>query len=94
MDHSPIRQTLCLYIHQFNDIHPFLDENECYDYVEMKDLVTNDKTSYCGNKLPADFTSKSNRVQISFVSDFSDAGEIKPTGFRFTYRTVTSKISI
>ena len=66
------------------------DENSCYDYVEIHDLVTNDKTSHCGNKLPADITSKSNRVQISFVSDFSDAGELKPTGFRLTYRTITN----
>ena len=46
---------------------------------------------YCGTKIPADFTSKSNKIQISFVSDFSDAGEHRPTGFRFTYRTITSK---
>ena len=46
---------------------------------------------YCGTKIPDDFTSKSNKLQISFVSDFSDAGQVKPTGFRFTYKTITSK---
>jgi hypothetical protein len=60
--------------------------------VEIKDLLTNDKTEYCGNKLPEDFTSQSNQIQISFTSDFSDAGELKPTGFRFTYRAIASKI--
>ncbi|XP_028395052.1 tolloid-like protein 1 isoform X2 [Dendronephthya gigantea] len=66
------------------------DENSCYDYLEIKDLVTNDKTMHCGTKIPEDITSKSNRVQISFVSDFSDAGELKPTGFQLTYRTITN----
>lgn len=66
------------------------DENACYDSVEIKDLLTNDKTEYCGNKLPEDFTSQSNQIQISFTSDFSDAGELKPTGFRFTYRAIAN----
>lgn len=70
-----------------------LDENSCYDYVEIKDLVTGDKSMYCGTKLPQDITSKGHRVQISFVSDFSDPGELKPTGFRLTYRTKTSKVT-
>lgn len=69
----------------------FSDENSCYDVVEIEDLVSGDKLARCGSTIPSDITTKSNQVRISFTSDFSDAGNRKPTGFRLTYSTISSK---
>lgn len=62
------------------------DEDECYDSVEITDLVNNEKAKYCGKQIPGDFTFKSNHIQITFSSDLSDP-TVLPTGFRLTYRT-------
>ncbi|XP_046844772.1 complement C1s-A subcomponent-like [Xenia sp. Carnegie-2017] len=66
------------------------DENSCYDVVEIEDLISGDKLARCGSTIPSDITTKGNQVRISFTSDFSDAGNRKPTGFRLTYSTISN----
>ena len=45
------------------------------------------KFVYCGNNLPAKFTSKSSRLKILFVSDESE----NKGGFKLIYSTSISK---